>query len=208
MQLAELRHHGNLGAAAQRLLSDVTQGYLSKYTLELPPEDHVKRWIYTGTDPECQESMPRSPASVQNEEASKETENHSLFGTLNSDVSTWAKIAPNGKDHVSRNKATRWMMQRRGETIVFTLESLHGTKTHQTVETTNLPVHSECETPLVNHTCSSLPTANNAVAAHRESAFGMNTGATTADTCAREIHGNPKQMASKVVTDHGHFDGW
>ncbi|KAL8437281.1 hypothetical protein ACSSS7_001044 [Eimeria intestinalis] len=36
-QLAEQRHHGNTGAAAQRLLSDLTQGYLGRHTFELPP---------------------------------------------------------------------------------------------------------------------------------------------------------------------------
>ncbi|CDI75393.1 GTP-binding conserved hypothetical domain-containing protein, putative [Eimeria praecox] len=37
LTLAEKRHHSNEGAAAQRLLSDFTQGYLGRHTFELPP---------------------------------------------------------------------------------------------------------------------------------------------------------------------------
>ncbi|KAL8273730.1 hypothetical protein Esti_002330 [Eimeria stiedai] len=38
LMLAEQRHHGNTGAAAQRLLSDLTQGYLGRHTFELPSQ--------------------------------------------------------------------------------------------------------------------------------------------------------------------------
>lgn len=211
MQLAELKHHGNSGAAAQRILSDITQEYISKYTLELPPEDHVRQRAYTKTNPIGAATLLDSSASIKHEESPGCPENCHLFNTVNGNLSTAAKIVPLEDNPVRRQKARCWKMQRRAETIVFTLENSDDIRPRRVLGTTNTPEGGKCNTSPEYHTFPSLTRESDAVTTC-EYPLSVDAWRCTLSSSGRlRHHGTPanaKQMASELTTCHGNFDGW
>lgn len=130
LQLAEQRHHSNEGAAAQRLLSDFTQGYLGRHTFELPPVRHpppratstemtTRDVRETGEDtridkPDCVEEHLVQPAFDGVRGTSlPSTERRSSRQVQTDEQTVTVGLAASRK---------RWTMRRHGDRISFVLE--------------------------------------------------------------------------------------
>lgn len=132
-QLADQRHHGNTGAAAQRLLSDFTQGYLGRHTFELPP----RRYAPPGTAPADANAPAELEARASREHAffdvlqcvrERLTEQHSEAGaeaglgesSSNSNMRLCARVQAG--DGRRKERGWMWTMRRQGQRLSFLLD--------------------------------------------------------------------------------------
>lgn len=120
LQIAEKRHHSNAAAAAQRVLSDFTQGYLGRHTFELAP---LKRTALSRAAP------PATAASATKLELKEKGERAFclLGGVGQRRVDTGESGRSNNRETFKRSAADnkgewRWTMRRQGERLSFLLD--------------------------------------------------------------------------------------
>ncbi|KAL8433356.1 hypothetical protein Efla_001910 [Eimeria flavescens] len=127
IQLADQRHHSNTGAAAQRLLSDLTQGYLGRHSFELPAG---RRWDSAAAAADKQQQADRLEAPAEPIQRLLECldrqrpRSSSMSNSQSADCACSSVSEPRGEAQAleqQQQPERRWTLRRRGQRLSFVL---------------------------------------------------------------------------------------
>ncbi|CDJ53061.1 GTP-binding conserved hypothetical domain-containing protein, putative [Eimeria brunetti] len=168
LTLAEKRHHSNEGAAAQRLLSDFTQGYLGRHTFELPPMRYaggsasspttkriVRNWDAGGGN----NVLAADRSACLGEDLPQAAPDKGVQRSSASDDESYNKQICARAQMCAREAAAgrRWTMRRHGDRLSFVLDARSPRETSPSEECTlGLGVPQEAQrqpTAIPTNTC-------------------------------------------------------
>ncbi|KAL8452816.1 hypothetical protein Emag_002189 [Eimeria magna] len=140
LTLAEQRHHGNTGAAAQRLLSDLTQGYLGRHTFELPPQ----RFLLLNSSEVRQDAAESASESIKNADVQRvqrlgECLQRRACGggsgqvqseSFRKDIPGKGNLTTQSSGKKGKAREWNWIMRRHGQRLSFVLATA-GSPSHE-----------------------------------------------------------------------------